>query len=454
MGFFDKIARYINGTSSKPEEPKETAVEAKAAAENETETATDGSPASANRAEVPAQVDGSDGRYSSSISEQRYAWHKYLIRLLSEINVQEPAVVRHFAIHIEKREGLKYLWNDEAFKTELVQEMKAAGLSAIGKSSFVIDVVPQSVFRKLSGRKPADTEYFHHEGELLFMGSKTESDDQRFTTAIDKRAFVIDALLKKFRNSTGTDSRLMENLLIIVVRNEDDDDMSKYDWVGERFEADLRRALADAFLDRIGSKSLKIELRPKPDSPDCISLIDNRIYYTWRKPEGAADPKKKDDVPYQRASAYISVVKGTGSLAQAVYELDTDKQTSWHIGRGVTARKGGKYRINDIVVKDTESNPDLMECNGHVSSAHADIIYKNNRFYLRAAIGGCRACGGSPTKLVRDEQAVELRDTSIVYPLADGDMLELGKKVLLLFSLSAPDTTAKPSPLQEIDDSF
>lgn len=454
MGFFDKIAKYINGTASKPEETKDTAVEAKAATENETETMADVSPASANRTEVQVQPGGSDGRYSSSISEQRYAWHKYLMRLLSDIKVTEPAVMRHFAIHIEKRDGMKYQWNDEAFKTELVQDMKSAGMSAIGKSSFVIDVVPQSVFRKLSGRKPADTEYFHHEGELLLMGSKTESDDQRFTTAIDKRAFVIDALLKKFRNSTGTDSRLMENLLIIVVRNEDDDDMSKYDWVGERFESDLRRALSDAFLDRIGSKSLKIELRPKPDGPDCISLIDNRIYYTWSKPEAAAELKKKDDVPYQRASAYISVVKGTGSLAQAVYELDTDSRTSWHIGRGVTARKGGKYRINDIVVKDTESNPDLMECNGHVSSAHADIIYKNNRFYLRAAIGGCRACGGSPTKLVRDEQAVELRDTSIVYPLADGDMLELGKKVLLLFSLSAPDTTAKPSPLQEIDDSF
>ncbi len=81
----------------------------------------------------------------------------------------------------------------------------------------------------------------------------------------------------------------------------------------------------------------------------------------------------------------------------------------------------------------------MLQCNNHVSSTHADIVFKNNRYYIKAAIGGCRAIGGSPTKVVRDEKATELRDTTLLYPLEDGDIIELGKNVLLMFSLSGED---------------
>lgn len=72
----------------------------------------------------------------------------------------------------------------------------------------------------------------------------------------------------------------------------------------------------------------------------------------------------------------------------------------------------------------------------HVSSAHADIVFKNGNYYLRAAVGGCRALGGSPTKIVRNENVIEMRNTTLLYLLENGDILELGKNVLLLFSLS------------------
>ena len=141
------------------------------------------------------------------------------------------------------------------------------------------------------------------------------------------------------------------------------------------------------------------------------------------------------------------------------YILDSDKKKIYHIGRGTASRKGGKYRVNDIVIKDKEADSDLLQCNMHVSSTHADIVFKNNRYYIKAAIGGCRAIGGSPTKVVRDEKATELRDTTFLCPLEDGDIIELGKNVLLMFSLSGDEILpnnhgSNSNNAMTVDDSF
>ncbi|MDE6332631.1 MAG: hypothetical protein K2L80_08515, partial [Muribaculaceae bacterium] len=200
-----------------------------------------------------------------------------------------------------------------------------------------------------------------------------------------------------------------------------------------RFEDDLKRELTNAFLEKIGSKSLQIVLKPKSETDDCLCLIDNQVYYKWVTAETNSEDKSKE-IPYERVLASVSIIEGTGSMMKQSYILDSDSKKIFHIGRGVTSRKGGKYRINDIVIKDKETDHELLECNAHVSSAHADIVFKNNKFYIKAAIGGCRATGGSPTKLVRNEKATELRDTNLLYSLEDGDIIELGKSVLLAYS--------------------
>lgn len=307
------------------------------------------------------------------------------------------------------------------------------------------------IFARINGT--ADTSSTASSGS-----TSPDSVECRFTTAIDKRAFMVNSFIKEFRNSTGTDSRLMENLLIQVVKNEDDDDMARYDWIGKRFEDDLKRELANAFLDNIGRESLEIVLCPKSDTTESIALIDNYVYYKWIK-HPADTEIGSQSILYERGLASISIIDDTGSLANEHYILDSDKKNVFHIGRGSSSRKGGKFRVNDIIIKENEADPDLMECNSHVSSAHADIIYKNNRFYLKASHGGCRATGGSPTKLVRNEIASELRDMSLMYPLEDGDIIELGKKLLLIFSIitevhsDSPGTT-KTSRALDIDDSF
>lgn len=395
---------------------------------------------------------------SESLSEQRYGWHLYLLDILSSITESKPENLKYLSIYIQK-DNHDYRWNDEAFRIELRQALDKKNLAHIGSSSIVIEVVSERSFRQLCEKVITETQCKHQIDDIILFGSKKETTEQKFATAIDKRAFVINELLKKFRSSTGTDTKLMENLTIIVIRNEEDDDMAKFDWVGKRFEDDLRRELTNAFLDNIGSKSLQIVLKPKSETEGCLSLIDNQVYYKWGKTDKSNDNPPKE-TPYVRVLATLSIIEGTGSMIKPTYTLDSDIKKVYHIGRGVTSRKGGKYRINDIVIKDKEADQELLQYNAHVSSTHADIVFKNNKYYIKAAIGGCRAIGGSPTKVVRNENATELRDTTLLYPLEDGDIIELGKNVLLIYSLSDEELLTnipnkhKSNNAMSIDDSF
>ena len=465
MSFFSKIANLINGTPSNPstkdkERDGSITVSTSHCEESPiTENIRSSQKSKTSDGPMYYRTSFDKGILSSeSLSEQRYGWHLYLLEILSSLSECRPENLKYFSIYILK-DNRDYRWNDEAFRIELRQALDKRNLAHIGSSSIVIEAVSEKTFKQLAEKVVTDTQYRQQIDNLILFGSKKETTEQKFATAIDKRAFVINELLKKFRSSTGTDTKLMENLVIIVIRNEEDDDMAKYDWIGKRFEDDLKLELTNAFLEKIGSKSLQIILKPKSETGDCISLIDNQVYYKWGKADTSVDDKPKE-IPYERVIASVSIIEGTGSMMQPSYVLDSDRKKIFHIGRGVTSRKGGKYRVNDIVIKDKEADHDLLECNAHVSSTHADIVFKNNKFYIKAAIGGCRAIGGSPTKLVRDEKATELRDTNLLYPLDDGDIIELGKNVLLVFSLtddgSLPMNFEKerPNNAMSIDDSF
>ena len=470
MSFFSKIADLINGTRSSSNAQHHGDSEKNKPVNNETsrsaptaninndilDTLED------NNAEVKKKHRESTFDKSllksESLSEQRYGWHLYLLEILSYLSESKTENLKYFSIYILK-ENRNYRWNDDAFRVELRQALDKRNLAHLGCSSIVIEAVSEKTFKQLTEKTVTDTQYRQQIDNLILFGSKKETIEQKFATAIDKRAFVINELLKKFRSSTGTDTKLLENLVIIVIRNEEDDDMAKYDWIGKRFEDDLKRELTNAFLEKIGSKSLQIILKPKSETEDCISLIDNQVYYKWDKADTSVDDKPKE-IPYERVIASVSIIEGTGSMMQPSYVLDSDRKKIFHIGRGVTSRKGGKYRVNDIVIKDKEADHDLLECNAHVSSTHADIVFKNNKFYIKAAIGGCRAIGGSPTQLVRDEKATELRDTNLLYPLEDGDIIELGKNVLLVYSLTEDSSLPmnfekeRPNNAMSIDDSF
>ena len=147
-------------------------------------------------------------------------------------------------------------------------------------------------------------------------------------------------------------------------------------------------------------------------------------------PSGPVIPRSRIQV----CTGSVSCLPGKGALAAGSYCLDITQQTEWHIGRGASSRRAGVYRDNDIVVDDLAADPEMRRLNALVSSSQADILYQEGRFWLRATRYGCRLTGGAPTKVLRKGKKSELTSTDELFELRNGDLIELGRSVVLTFN--------------------
>ena len=133
--------------------------------------------------------------------------------------------------------------------------------------------------------------------------------------------------------------------------------------------------------------------------------------------------------------ACITVFGGKGSLLQEQYELSSETLKKEHrkyynIGRGEFPNMEiGSYRQNHIGIDDKNN----LETNKFVSRAHARIGYSENiGFYLQVEYGGSRL-SGNRTRIFRGEDKIEVENIEVKEPLHDGDLIELGKAVVLKF---------------------
>lgn len=135
--------------------------------------------------------------------------------------------------------------------------------------------------------------------------------------------------------------------------------------------------------------------------------------------------------------ATISIFGNKGSLLNsAIYELSSEilekeHRKFYNIGRGeFPDMDGGGYRQNHIVIDDKNN----LEINKYVSRAHARIGYSDNiGFYLQVEYGGSRL-SGNRTRIFRGEgKAIEIENIDVKEPLLNGDLIELGKAVVLQF---------------------
>lgn len=201
----------------------------------------------------------------------------------------------------------------------------------------------------------------------------------------------------------------------------------------EKFKADLRAAFDSMRLFSLGKSEISI-IHGEPTQQDKASpltkkgIIPKGILWIRLIEKGAAEPK--------HVKASVSVFQGLGSCKEKEYILSSEDKPVYRIGRGTISRKpGSSYRVNDIIVEDNNPDPGIQKMNNYVSSAQADIILDDGYFYLRAMPSGCRTQGGSPTKVIRDQEAFELRDSVSSFKLKDGDVIEMGKSVLLQFKI-------------------
>lgn len=130
--------------------------------------------------------------------------------------------------------------------------------------------------------------------------------------------------------------------------------------------------------------------------------------------------------------AKISIYGDNGSLMQKEYTLLPQDRAIYYIGAGENPKVDGGYRHNDIAI---DSSPDsrMIERNQYVSRMHAHIGYSEHiGFYLQVERDGTRLMG-KRTRIFRGEEKIECDNPLAPIPLHNGDLIELGKAVVLQF---------------------
>lgn len=135
--------------------------------------------------------------------------------------------------------------------------------------------------------------------------------------------------------------------------------------------------------------------------------------------------------------AIISIFGGAGSLLQEQYLLSSDDMkkkviTSYNIGSGQFPQIPTGYRENHIAIDDNPNSP-MAEKNKYVSRMHAHIGFSEKfGFYLQVEKDGTRLMG-KRTRIFRGEEKIECDNPQAKIPLHTGDLIELGKAVVLRY---------------------
>jgi hypothetical protein len=138
------------------------------------------------------------------------------------------------------------------------------------------------------------------------------------------------------------------------------------------------------------------------------------------------------------SKAKISAEKGQLTSAEFILE---NGNAIYNIGRGANPLlDSGNVHRNQIVIADDEFpgiTEENLKINRFVSRKHACIQYrKGDGFVVKVYDEGTRL-KGNRTRILRNvlPDPVDLNNPFMEYPLEDGDRIELGKSVILKFSI-------------------
>ncbi|MCR4959522.1 MAG: hypothetical protein K6B13_13120 [Prevotella sp.] len=235
------------------------------------------------------------------------------------------------------------------------------------------------------------------------------------------RQQVIDAIIKALKPLNGADSL---NAILLWVS----DAVLLQTVHGEGFMQELRTAFDNAGFYSIGSGRIGVR-----EGACATNGAHTTICPGLELTFGETTAPSQTDGKQLR----ITVVEGTGSTEQSSYILDGVTKQRFCIGRGNIAHHSNLYRVNDVVIRTDDPDITIQKRNNCVSSAHANIVISDGGFFLQVEVGGCRNMGGSATKVFRNQRATEITDLKTLYRLHDGDILELGKEVLLTISITS-----------------
>ncbi|MCM1319951.1 MAG: hypothetical protein NC217_06175 [Muribaculaceae bacterium] len=235
---------------------------------------------------------------------------------------------------------------------------------------------------------------------------------------------LITTCLSKYSYSKDKNLGLLE---LWVIRDENSDIVN---WADEEFLDELRAALHQQCIDavkriRVYSPTYQEFIDIKKARPNIIPIERTRIYY-HTSAIGAAPIEQ-----VMGKAAWLVCVKGEDAVQQQIVPLDPSNKRQWNIGRGLNDTS--LAAPNDIII-----NSDCRD----VSRNQAAILNDSGHYYLACHKGGCRALGGTVTKIIRANGAEqELRSLSpkILSPLSEGDIIMLAHTVYYRFTYQKPD---------------
>ncbi len=236
---------------------------------------------------------------------------------------------------------------------------------------------------------------------------------------IDVQANLLNAIASYFKPYYGKQE--FKETIVIWVANEQQ--LLQAEVREKGFEEALRREFQNCQLDALADAAILFETQTPPQNVGSAEVAKG-VFIEIRPLEVRTIQTT--------ARAQISLVNGTGSIFKETVLLDSTEQRIYNIGRCEIVRDNGIH-TNHIAIRDNDN--EQAANNNCVSRKHARIVFKEGAgFCLQALAGGCRPLGGGCTKVFRNGIEVsELRDISMLFPLHEGDLIELGKTVLLKF---------------------
>lgn len=257
---------------------------------------------------------------------------------------------------------------------------------------------------------------------------------------INIREKAAEEIVRRMRQHQGSKSAALQVLTVHIDTSGMDAGLVLNDtaWADDEFVDRLRLMLDNAGLSNVGVKGISVTSGSGMNVQDMIR-VSGRLYIRCSG-EARKETARQQQPVDADVVAVVTVVEGTGSLLLPSYTLDPNVKRTFRIGRGQTSHAGG-FHSNDIVVREDETDARLREHNCRVSRRHAAIVWENGAFRLRAYEGGCRNTGGNATKILREDvDELELYDTLTPHTLYDGDLIELGKHVVLRYSVVPRNT--------------
>lgn len=261
-------------------------------------------------------------------------------------------------------------------------------------------------------------------GNVVVEKPKTE-DKKSDTNSVEIRKKIKKCTLSTLHSLYMTNSENCKSKQLIVWIDTDKTTFKSY--------SDFGLELADYWAVESGYVFEKVELKcGKPENEQDAKKVEVDIdAFSVYIQEVEANPESENIVK----KACISIFGNKGSLLQEQYELSSEVLEKEHrkyynIGRGeFPDMEGGSYRQNHIAIDDKNN----LEVNRYVSRSHARIGYSENiGFYLQVEMGGSRL-SGNRTRIFRGEDKIEVENVEVKEPLHDGDLIELGKAVVLKF---------------------